>query len=52
MDSFCCEECGVPLTQEMLVDAEGSEEMEEHDASNMPGACPECGAVQWDAGGY
>ena len=48
MDAFSCEGCGIPLNQDMLVDADGMDEMEEHEASNMPGACPDCGQVQWD----
>ena len=47
-ESFECEGCGVSLDQDALVDAEGVEEMDESEASNMPGACPECGAVQWE----
>lgn len=47
-ETFECEGCGIPLDQDSLVDADGIEEMEEHEAGNMPGACPECGAIQWE----
>lgn len=30
MDAFSCEGCGIPLNQDMLVDADGMDEMEEH----------------------
>lgn len=48
MDAFAFEGCGIPLNQDMLVEADGVDEMAEHEESNMPGACPDCGAVQWD----
>ena len=52
MDAFLCEGCSEPLTDEMLVDAcEEDEDLsfeEEAYASNLPGACPHCGALQYD----
>ena len=55
MDAFLCEGCSEPLTDEMLVDAWEDDEdtsfQDEAYASNLPGACPHCGALQYDHAG-